>query len=94
MNDLKPVLSAQCSVLSGAEDSPSLRDGFNGARDASLLERYADILGEVGGNITVQCVRATRSLLKRAGFQRTRTHDSYEVAVMRDRFNRWQLVKP
>jgi len=71
-----------------------MQDGFNGARDASLLERYAAILGEVGGKITVQCVSATKSLLKRAGIKRTRTHDSYEVAVIRDRFNRWQLVKP
>ena len=72
--------------------SPSLRDGFNGARDASLLERYESCLGMSGGKITVQAVVATKSLLKRAGFKRTQTHDSYEVPVMRDRFGRWQIA--
>jgi hypothetical protein len=72
--------------------SPSLNDGFNGARDASLLERYAECLGIADGKITVQAVQATKALLHRAGFRRTRTHDSYEVPVMRDRFNRWQIA--
>lgn len=73
-------------------NTPSLNDGFNGARDASLLARYEACLGMAGGKITVQSVVATKSLLKRAGFKRTRTHDSYEVPVVRDRFGRWQIT--
>ncbi len=72
--------------------SPSLNDGFHGASDASLLERYAASLGMRDGKITVQAVAATKPLLRRAGFCRTRTHDSYEVPVMLDRFNRWQIA--
>ena len=72
--------------------SHSLQDGFGGASDASLLERYEALFGLRGDKILVQSVAATKSLLRRAGFRRTRTHDSYEVPVMRDRFNRWQIA--
>lgn len=72
--------------------TPSLRDGFNGAADASTLERYEAIFGMQDGKVTVQATPATRGLLRRAGLRRVRRMDSYEVRVMRDRFNRLQLA--
>ncbi len=72
--------------------SPSLKDGFNGAGDASVLERYAQLFGMAAGKVTVQATRATKALLHRAGLRRVRLMMSYEVPVMRDRFNRLQLA--
>lgn len=72
--------------------SPSLQDGFRGARDASLLERYEQLFGLFDGRVPVQATRFTRSLLRRAGLRRIRLMDTYEVPVTRDRFNRLQLA--
>lgn len=78
--------------MSNPPISPSLNDGFNGAGDASLLERYAELLGMQAGKVTVQATRATRALLHRAGFRRVRLMNSYEVPVMRDQLNRLQVA--
>lgn len=70
--------------------SPSLQDGFNGARDARLLDTYADD-GAFRSVVHVQCTDRTRDLLKRAGIKRGRAGHFYSVAVMKDRFGRLQL---
>lgn len=68
--------------------TPSKNDGFNGARDAAILER-CDIEKDIAH---VQRTYETKDLLQRAGYKRTRTHQHYPVKVCRDRFDRFQLV--
>jgi len=63
-------------------------DGFNGARDASILANY----DREGGVVQVQATKRTKGLLHRAGFQRTRTNAFYAVSVRRDSFNHLQLA--
>jgi hypothetical protein len=76
--------------------SPSLLDGFNGAGDARHLEAYAKSITTQeelrAGRVMVQCTRATRPLLHRAGWKNTQLMNHYEVNVIRDRFNRLQLA--
>lgn len=73
--------------------SPSLQDGFNGASDAMILEYWAACAKSVTPkSVHVPCTAKTKSLLKRAGWTRTRTFNNYPVAVMRDRFGRLQLA--
>ena len=69
-------------------------DGFNGARDAALLERAANWKpgSSVPTTVQVQRTAATKSLLQRAGYRRTQTHAFYSVRVVRDQFNRLQLA--
>lgn len=66
-------------------------DGFNGAREAAILDRYSDA-GATSGTVHVQAVGDTRALLRRAGVRRITTHAYYPVAVVRDHFNRLQLA--
>lgn len=70
--------------------SPSLRDGFNGARDARLLDTYADD-GAFRAVVHMQCTDRTRGLLKRAGIKRGIAGQFYPVTVLQDRFGRLQL---
>lgn len=86
------TLTSLTNIEMAESRTPSIRDGFNGAADASLLERYAQLLGMQNGKVTVQATRHTRALLHRAGLRRVRLMDSYEVRVERDRFNRLQLA--
>ena len=73
--------------------SPSLQDGYHGAADASILEYWAAVPASVTPKtVNVQCTAKTKSLLKRAGWNRTRTFNNYPVAVMRDAFGRLQLA--
>jgi hypothetical protein len=82
--------------MTAVPSSPSLMDGFNGARDAMDLEWYAHSLTEFevlrSGFVWVQCTRKTFGLLRRAGIRRKVMMHSYKVAVIRDRFNRLQLA--
>lgn len=74
--------------------SPSLLDGSHGARDAGLLATYAErTLPQLvrGGVVRVQCTSGTEPMLKRAGIKRPMRFEAYEVAVIKDRFNRLQL---
>jgi hypothetical protein len=75
--------------MTAVPSSPSLLDGFMGARDARLLAA-ATVTGR--RLLMVQCTHATRSLLKRAGWHHTEMFNAYEVAVIKDRFNRLQLA--
>ena len=69
--------------------SPSLDDGFHGARDASILSS-AD---RTGGIAHVQATSFTRDLLKRAGVKRVKTHAFYDVAIEWDgKYSRYQLA--
>lgn len=65
--------------------SASWRDGFNGARDASILEmylKYSDTsIATQAREVKVQRTGCTGDLLKRAGFQRTRMFNFYPVRV-------------
>jgi hypothetical protein len=71
--------------------SPSIADGFSGARDAAILltsdpERDAGIAH-------VQATDYTSDLLKRAGIQNLETHRFYQVAIVWDeKFSRYQLA--
>ena len=69
-------------------------DGFHGARDASILERYADPIpaGATSAIVHVQAVGETRTLLRRAGVKHIRTHAFYPVPVERDQYARLQLA--
>lgn len=82
----------------GEPVTPSLADGFNGACDASILERYAELITTpeqlAEGIVIVQCVERTKSLLKRAGYRRTTIHDSYAVHVVKDWLGRLQIAPP
>lgn len=73
--------------------SPSLADGFNGARDAAVLARYDWDKGI--GCVHLQACAATRATLKRAGVARIKTHQFYAVSVEWDvKFRRLQLAAP
>lgn len=74
-------------------DSPSLKDGFNGALDEAILRGA----GGSAGYVTPQkmrliCTKRTKPLLHRAGIKRTRMFEAYTVRVQRDRFGRLQLA--
>ena len=71
--------------------SPSLADGFNGARDAATLARY-DWDKEIG-SVHVQSVTATRLLLKRAGVRIPKVGGFVAVAVRWNvKFKRLELA--
>jgi len=71
--------------------SPSLQDGFHGARDAVILQN-ADPDHETK-IAHVQATARSRDLLKRAGIKRAKTHEFYQVPVQWDReFSRYQLA--
>jgi hypothetical protein len=75
--------------------SPSLLDGFNGARDAGILDTYAErTLPKLvrGGVVRVQCTSGTEAMLKRAGIKQPLRFEAYEVAVIKDRLGRLQLA--
>ncbi len=80
----------------GEPVTPSLADGYNGASDASILERYAELITTPeqleAGIVVVQCTERTKSLLHRAGYRRTTTFDSYQVHVIKDWMGRLQLA--
>ncbi len=70
--------------------SPSLEDGFRGARDAEILARHDH--DEEISSVHVQATRNTRDLLKRAGYARTFTGAFYAVKVATDDFGRLQIA--
>lgn len=71
-----------------ATESPSLQDGFNGARDAAILaESQPTATGR-----SIYATRRSRDLLHRAGFERVRLAQVYRVTTITDRFNRLQLA--
>lgn len=70
--------------------SPSMGDGFGGAQDAALLERYDH--DEEISCVHVQATFGTRKLLRRAGFSRTYLNRFYAVPVVRDGFGRLQIA--
>lgn len=72
--------------------SPSLEDGFNGARDAAIFERY-DYDPEIGA-AHVQVVSGTKDLLRRAGINKARMGTFRAVPVARDDFGRLQIAPP
>lgn len=77
--------------MNATAQSPSLADGFRGARDASILAK-ADH-DRANGTAEIQATRETRDLLKRAGFQRVTTNEFYLVPVQWDtEFARFQLA--
>ena len=65
-------------------------DGFGGARDAAILAA-GDYYGCLGVCV-VQATERTKSLIRRAGFPRIRTHQFYEIPVVTDGFGRLQLM--
>ena len=76
-------------------DSPSMQDGYHGARDARLLEQYGRIRETRNGVITmdVQALPATRELLQRAGVKRIRMGDRHTIHAMRDaKYTRFLLA--
>lgn len=76
-------------------DSPSMQDGYHGARDARLLEQYGRIRETRNGVITmdVQALPATRGLLKRAGIARPSMGDRHAVRAVRDaKYSRFLLA--
>lgn len=71
--------------------SPSLQDGFNGARDAEILSRY-DWDKEIE-SVHVQATAWTKPLLKRAGIAKVTIAKFYAVRVIWDpKFKRLQLA--
>ena len=64
-------------------------DGFNGARDSSILAACYDSASRA---CKVQATDRTRDILHRAGFRRVRTGAFYRVKVRRDELDRLQLV--
>lgn len=84
----KPALEAQGLTRGGS--LPRHPDGFNGARDAAILE--AGDWYCCHGISVIQATARTTHLLKRAGFSRVRTHAFYEVPVKRDWMGRMQLA--
>ena len=89
------VGAASDEAMTAVPSSPSLLDGFNGAGDARRLEAYKSITTPAelrSGRVMVQCTRDTRGMLKRAGWKHTELMNTYEVAVITDRFNRLQLA--
>lgn len=82
--------SGQYSVVS--IQSPSVADGFGGARDAVILQASAGNTLGTPSVLYVRCTVRTKDLLHRAGFRRTRMLDSYPVRVMRDGLGRLQLA--
>jgi hypothetical protein len=72
--------------------SPSRRDGFNGARDAAVIDRYRVEILNGAPVCWVQCVESTEDLLRRAGYVGTPRHEFVAVRVRRDEFlARWEL---
>jgi hypothetical protein len=72
--------------------SPSRRDGFNGARDAAVIDRYRVEILNGAPVCWVQCVESTEDLLRRAGYEGTPRHEFVAVRVRRDEFlARWEL---
>lgn len=75
--------------------SPSMHDGYNGARDARLLGEYGRIRETRNGVITmdVQALPATRELLHRAGVKRIRMGDRHTIHAMHDaKYTRFLLA--
>lgn len=77
-------------------DSPSMRDGYNGACDARLLQQYGRIQSVSCGVITmdVQALPATRELLRRAGVKRPSMGDRYTVRAVREALYTRLLLAP
>jgi len=86
---VKSVGAASDEAMTAVPSSPSLLDGFMGARDARLL---AAGTFAARGVVSVQCTQRTRDTLRRAGLSRCVMFARYEVRVVRDRFNRLQLA--
>jgi hypothetical protein len=78
--------------------TPSLADGYQGARDATILESYAASITTpeqlANGIVIVQCTERTKDLLRRAGYRRTTTHNDYAVHVVKDWLGRLQIAPP
>lgn len=75
--------------------SPSLLDGFHGARDAGILDAYSErTLPQLvrGGVVRVQCTSGTEAMLRRAGIKEPLRFEAYEVTVIKDRLGRLQLA--
>ena len=69
--------------------SPSIADGFNGARDARYLSD-SDVVSQTVRRVI--CSKRTRDLLRRAGYARPVFGLPYDVNVVRDRFQRLQIA--
>ncbi|WP_395739328.1 hypothetical protein [Prosthecobacter sp.] len=88
------TVTGVAAETTGLALSPSLNDGYNGARDARLLGRAAGPLasGVTPKTVKVICTADSRAMLKRGGHSRPVAGVAYVVRVMRDRFERLQLA--
>jgi hypothetical protein len=70
--------------------SPSLQDGFHGARDAKILRESTFVARDTR---RVQATKLSMDLLKRSGIKQPKMHELYEVKVERHpKFDGLQLA--